>query len=146
MSGSVLLASSLLLAIFFGSIYREKRQAYLWVWSLAWILISVSFALPLIGRVPSAPVPTLLEPGSAVLAVIAMRDWFLLVASLTFVAAARLYASHSPWTLRLALIGGGSAVWALAYSKGWMILPLTVGAGVVLLVVARTFLHGGHKQ
>ena len=33
MSGSVLLASSLLLAVFFGSIYREKRQAYLWAWS-----------------------------------------------------------------------------------------------------------------
>ncbi|MGC1579929.1 MAG: hypothetical protein WA766_00510, partial [Candidatus Acidiferrales bacterium] len=146
MSGSVLLASSLLLALFFGSIYREKRQAYLWAWSFAWILISISFVLPLIGRVSFSATAPLPEPGSAALNVIAMRDWFLLLASLAFVAAARLYASQTRWTLRLVIVGAGSAVWALAYSKGWVILPVTIGAGVMLLLVARTFLHGGQKQ
>ena len=80
MSGSVLLASSLLLALFFGSLYREKRQAYLWAWSFAWILISVSFVLPLIGLISFSPTAPLPEPGSAALNVLAMRDWFLLVA------------------------------------------------------------------
>jgi diguanylate cyclase (GGDEF)-like protein/putative nucleotidyltransferase with HDIG domain len=146
MSGSVLLASSLLLALFFGSLYREKRQAYLWAWSFAWILISVSFVLPLIGLIPFSPAAPLPEPGSAALNVMAMRDWFLLAASLAFVAAARLYASQSPWKLPLSLIGAASVVWAVAYSKGWVILPVTIGAGVMLLLTARTFLHGGQKQ
>jgi len=146
MSGSVLLASSLLLAIFFGSIYREKRQAYLWVWSLAWLLISVSFFLPLVARIPNTPSPSLAEPGSAALVIIAMRDWFLLVAAITFVSAARLYASQTPWTTRLTLIGAGSAVWAFGYARGSVILPLTIAAGVMLLLAARTFLHGGQKQ
>jgi hypothetical protein len=146
MSGSVLLASSLLLALFFGSLYREKRQAYLWAWSFAWILISISFVLPLIGLIPFSPTAPLPEPGSAALNVMAMRDWFLLVASLAFVAAARLYASQSPWRQTLSLIGAGSIVWAVAYSKGWVILPVTIGAGVMLLLTTRTFLHGGQKQ
>jgi diguanylate cyclase (GGDEF)-like protein/putative nucleotidyltransferase with HDIG domain len=146
MSGSVLLASSLLLAIFFGSIYREKRQAYLLVWSIAWILISLSVVLPLAANISSSPNTPLPEPGSAALNVIAMRDWFLLVAALTFVSAARLYAGHSPWTLRLSLIGTFGAVWGLAYSRGWVILPLTIAAGVLLLFTARTFVHGGQKQ
>ncbi len=146
MSGSVLLASSLLLALFFGSIYREKRQSYLLVWSIAWVLISISFLLPLVGHVSSSLNSPLPEPGSAALNVIAMRDWFLFVAALAFIIAARLYAGQSSWARRLALTGAGAAAWGVAYSKGWVILPLTIGAGVLLLVAARVFAHGGQKQ
>ena len=138
MSGSVLLASSLLLAVFFGAFYREKRQAYLLVWSVAWILISISFVLPLVGHVSSSPNVPLPEPGTAALNIIAMRDWFLLVAALTFVSAARLYAGHSPWTRPFVLVGTGAAGWAVAYSRGLVILPVTIGAGVLLLLAART--------
>src|SRR5208282_123081 len=146
MSGSVLLSSTLLLAVFFGSMYREKRQAYLWVWSIAWLLVSASLAITLAGHQPALAAGTT-APGNTIAPwAMAMRDWFLVLASLTFLGAARLYASQNPWTQRLFLIGTGAAVWAVGYSRGWVTLPMSLAAGVLLLVVARTFLYVGHKQ
>ena len=43
MTGIVLFASALLLSIFFASIFREKRQMYLRLWSLAWLLVAVHY-------------------------------------------------------------------------------------------------------
>ncbi|MGB8593501.1 MAG: diguanylate cyclase [Candidatus Acidiferrales bacterium] len=135
MSGIVLVSSSLLLAVFFGSIYREKRQAYLWVWSLAWFLTSVQAAVPLLAR-----------PSSTAIWVTALQDWLLVIAALTFVAAARLYAGQAPWTQALALCGTGAGVWAVAYSRGLMEVGLTLGAGLALMLVAGIFWQSGRKQ
>ena len=42
-SAVVLLVSTVLLAVFFLFIYRQKRQQYLLVWSVAWLLTSLHF-------------------------------------------------------------------------------------------------------
>src|SRR5215469_14532940 len=55
MNPAVLLASAFLLAAFFTYMYRQKRQEYLLVWSLAWLLIAAHFvavAIPWHSRSP----------------------------------------------------------------------------------------------
>ena len=127
--------AALLLAIFFAFVYRQKRQSYLLVWALSWALIALHF----IG-------PAWAETGRAPAWAGTLTEWILAIAALTFYCSARLY-SQLELPLRRVVAGATiAAVWALAYSRGWIAAPLGLGVALLFLFVARTFWEEGRKQ
>ncbi|MGH9682862.1 MAG: diguanylate cyclase [Candidatus Acidiferrales bacterium] len=134
-SGVVLIAAALLLAIFFAFVYRQKRQTYLLVWALSWGLIALHFIGPAYAETGHAPAWT----GT-------LTEWILAIAALSFYCSARLYSQLS---LQLRGVVAGAtvaAVWALAYSRGWVAAPLGLGVALLFLLIARTFWEEGRKQ
>ncbi len=77
-SAVVLLVSTVLLAVFFLFVYRQKRQEYLLVWSGAWLLTSLHF------------LSSLFDLPGAHSWYEALNEWLLVGAALAFYAAARL--------------------------------------------------------
>jgi diguanylate cyclase (GGDEF)-like protein/putative nucleotidyltransferase with HDIG domain len=135
MNPAVLLASAFLLAAFFTYVYRQKRQEYLLVWSLAWLLIAIQFlniVIPWRGKSPQW--------------LDTLDEWLLACAALAFYAAARLYSRLSFQIRGLIAAAAVAAIWALAYSRGWIPAHLGLGVGLIFLVVARTFWEEGRKQ
>ena len=134
MTTFVLLASTLLLAAFFVFVYKQKRQPYLFAWSVAWLLLSVDFASVFLESVPSK------QPWQG-----ALSDFILTLAALAFYAAAQLYARIKLSVRILAIAVVSAVAWAFAASFGFP-LPLALGAGAVFFLVARTFWEEGRKQ
>jgi diguanylate cyclase (GGDEF)-like protein/putative nucleotidyltransferase with HDIG domain len=135
MTAFVLFSIALLLAAFFAFVYRQKRQNYLLVWSLGWVLIGlhyVSLLLESLVKFPSW--------------VNTFNAWLLAMAALVFYAAVRLYAHRTLPARRLIAASGLAAVWALAYAHGYVGRPLTLGVGVMFLVVALAFYEESRKQ
>ena len=135
MSPVVLLASSLLLALFFAYVYRQKRQQYLLVWSAGWALIAGHFLAPF------------LSPGGIATRWFATLDeWLLAVAALAFYASARMYARLSAHPRNVVAAATVAGVWALAYARSAVMIPLGVGVAVLFFLVAYTFWREGQKQ
>ena len=135
-SAAVVAVSSLLLATFFLFVYRQKRQDYLFVWSLAWLIHSVDW-------------------GARFAAVYfhfpgwfsGANEWLLALSALAFYGSALLYA-RKPLPTRE--IGGAAliaAVWAAVWAAGHLTFaPPKVGIALVLVLTARTFWHEGRRQ
>src|SRR5579862_3667450 len=138
MTAIIMSSSSVLLAIFFFSVFKEKRQTYLGVWAFAWLLVAFHYLMPVLHI---SAVPVLAAP----IWVKALSDWILVIASLNFLASARLYSGDRPWTQRLALLGTAAAVWAVGYGRGWLTMPLSVAAGTILFVTGFLFWRLGRK-
>jgi diguanylate cyclase (GGDEF)-like protein/putative nucleotidyltransferase with HDIG domain len=138
MTAIIMSSSSVLLAIFFFSVFKEKRQTYLGVWAFAWLLVAFHYLMPVlhISAVPALAAPIWVK---------ALSDWILVIASLNFLASARLYSGDRPWTQRLALLGTAAAVWAVGYGRGWLTMPLSVAAGTILFVTGFLFWRLGRK-
>ncbi len=135
MSAVVLLASAILLATFFIHVYRQKRQQYLLVWAMAWVLISLHF-ISLV--VDSQTIPARrFAP---------ISEWLLAMGALAFYCAARLYARQVVTVRGVIVAAGAAALWALAYTQDWVAAPLGLGVALLFLVVARTFWQEGRKQ
>jgi diguanylate cyclase (GGDEF)-like protein/putative nucleotidyltransferase with HDIG domain len=145
MSGIVLFASALLLSIFFASIFREKRQMYLRLWSLAWLLVSVHY-LALMVSSGSTTLAAVTFAGSQSAWSVALADWSLTLAILALLGAARLYSGHASWAQSLTVAAFGAIVWALAFSRGWVLVPVSLGAGLLLLMVAGVFAKVGRNH
>lgn len=135
LDAAVLLASTFLLAIFFTFVYRQKRQEYLLVWATGWLLASVYPINPAFGFWAASP------PWYE-----ALNEWSLAISALAFYCAAQLYARHTLPIRGVIAAAAGAAVWALAYTHGYIGAPLDLGVGVLLLLVARVFWHEGRKQ
>ena len=135
MSPVVLLASAFLLAAIFSFVYRQKRQPYLLVWSIGWLLIALQFVAPVLG--PRTAPPRLFDP---------LDEWLLVLAALAFYGTARLYARLTVTVQGVIAAAAAAAVWALAYSRGWIGAPLGLGIALVFLLVAQTFWEEGRKQ
>ena len=136
MTAFVLFSIAILLASFFAFVYRQKRQEYLLVWSLGWLIVGLHLVSPLLSPVVKFPawVPTL-------------NEWLMALAAIAFYSAARLY-SHLTMAARgLVAASAAAAVWALAYAHGYLGgAQLDLGVGLMFFVVARTFYEEGRKQ
>lgn len=131
----VFFASALLLGGFFGFLYRQKRQPYLLLWSIGWCVLAVK-----------SLAPVLLDGiGPASLAT-AIAGWLLICAALMFYSAARLYAGRTPATRWVIAAATVAALWAVAYSRNFVVVPLSLGAGLVLIVIASVFWHEARKR
>ncbi len=132
----VLLASTFLLAAFFVFVYRQKKQPYLFAWSVAWLLLSLHFATMLsVGLAPGHP-----------WWLSALNEWLLSAAALTFYCAARLYARLTSAWRGIVLAAIAAMVWAYADAHASVAIPLAIGTGLVFFFVARTFWHEGRRQ
>ncbi len=133
-SAVVLLVSTVLLAVFFLFIYRQKRQEYLLVWSVAWLLTSLHFFSSLFD------VPGVRSSFQAI------NQWLLVAAALAFYAAARLYARFTLATGPMIGAAGVFAIWAFAFVYGYWGVPASLGATLVFFLVAQIFWQEGRKQ
>lgn len=124
-----------LLAIFFAFIYRQKRQPYLLAWAVGWGLIAVRFFAP-----PFSPggLQRAWHGGA--------NSWILAAAAIAFYSSARIYARvHFRWRAVVAA-ASAAAIWAVAYSRGWVGAPLELGVALLFFLVARTFWQEAQKQ
>jgi len=133
--GVVLLTGALLLAAFFTYIYELKKQNYLLVWAGGWLALALT------------SLSGVVEPWfDRAIWISALQEWLLAVAGLLFLLAARLYARA---TVRVTAAFGVAAIallWAVAYAKDWVSVPLELGVALLLFAVARVFWQEGRKR
>jgi len=135
MTAAVLLAGALLLALFFSYVYQQKRQEYMLVWAAGWLLISLHFLVPALGT--QLTLPAWVNP---------FTEWLLALAGLAFYCAANMYARLKvPWK-GMAALAFAAGLWALAYTRGWINVPVGLGVGLLFFFIARTFWEEGLKQ
>ena len=131
----VMLGCATLLAVFFAFIYRQKRQTYLLAWVVGWLLIAFRFLTPVIAA--GGPQPNWYGGASS---------WFLAAAAIAFYSSARIYARVNFQWRAVVAAASAAAIWAVAYSRGWVGAPLELGVALLFFVVARTFWREAQKQ
>jgi GAF domain-containing protein len=129
------MASAFLLAIFFCYVYLQKRQRYLLVWSVGWLLVSVHFVTHVLR--PHVALPK--WSGTA-------NDWLLAVAALVFYCAARLYGRLEVYVSAIVAAAAALAVYGLAFERGLTPAPLGLFVTLIFFLIARTFWEEGRKQ
>jgi diguanylate cyclase (GGDEF)-like protein/putative nucleotidyltransferase with HDIG domain len=131
----VMSAGAALLGAFFAYMYGLKRQQYLLAWSGAWVLV----ALQSLGRGIDASqnFTSWQEP---------INEWLMAAAALVFLCSVQLYSRKPAWIRSATLAALAAAIWAEAYYRGYIAIPLRVGIAMVLLVVAGLFWREGKKQ
>jgi diguanylate cyclase (GGDEF)-like protein/putative nucleotidyltransferase with HDIG domain len=129
----VLGASSLLLGTLFASLYRQKRQKYLQMWSGAWFVLSAYFALAILREALSLPWLSALD------------EWLLVAAALTFLSATRLYGRISAAIGATTFAGAAAATWSFANAYGRLKLPVGAVTVVAFFLVAWTFWAAGRE-
>ena len=134
-SAVVLLAGSFLLGIFFAYVYRQKRQAYLLVWAIAWLLASLPFALYAFGGDHVFPVWVAI-----------VDEWVMAAAALAFYCSARMYARMKLSTRNVVLAAVVAGLWAFAYTQKWIAAPLGMGVASIFFGAAQIFWQEGRKQ
>ena len=136
--GMVLLACTLLVAVFFLILHRVKRQPYLLVWSAAWWL----FLLHLVVRAAASwAAPEWWIPWLH-----ALDEWLPALAALTFFCAARLYGRLNAPVAAMVVGAIVAAMWAAAYARGSFNVPVLLGVGLTYFAVGWTFWHEGRNQ
>ena len=125
---AVLLAGSLLLAAFFGAVYRQKRQEYVFAWTASWLLFAFHFLV------------MLFPAGQGTGRLFAVGQWFLALAATSLWISARLYSRKTAPTKIAIIVAGVATLWAGASWAGWADMP-SLGLGVAFLFVgaAREF-------
>ena len=130
-----LLLGTFLLAVFFASLYRIKRQSYLTTLAAAWLAMSVHLAGTI--AIQSAVLPAWTAT---------LNDWILALSALGFFAAVRVYAGQKVQSREVVAAAALAAIWALAYSRSWIGAPLGLGVGLVYFLIARVFWQESRKQ
>jgi diguanylate cyclase (GGDEF)-like protein/putative nucleotidyltransferase with HDIG domain len=131
----VFFASALLLGGFFWFLYRQKRRAYLLLWALGWCVLALKPLVPALSNGFASPQT-----------VAGIAGWLLAGAALLFYSAARLYAGRGPATRFLMAAAGLAAIWAVAYSQNYVAVSLSLGAALVLLLIAYVFWEESRKR
>ena len=129
------LIATVLVGIFFASIYSLKRQPYLLFWSVAWLL----YALHL------APAAASHWSGSNGVGT-AVSSFFFGLAGIGFFLGTQRYTRQKLWT-GLA-IGAGAVLAAWAALNAWQILPVSalLPAALIYIGVAYLFLRESHHH
>ena len=130
-----LLVGSFLLAAFFAFLYRMKRQSYLTVLAASWLALCVNIGIMI-------AIETSAMPSWAT----SLKAWVLALSALGFFAAARMYVGKTVQGREVVAFAAAAAIWALAFSRGWVPAPLELGVGLVYLLVAQTFWQESRKQ
>ena len=135
-TAAVVAISSLLLATFFLFVYRQKRQDYLFVWSLAWLIHGGNWTLRFAGGYFNFPAWFS-----------GVHEWLLVLWALAFYGSALLYArKRLPWR-EISAAAAIAAAWAAIWSSGYLqAAPPRIGAALVLFLTARIFWQEGRKQ
>jgi diguanylate cyclase (GGDEF)-like protein/putative nucleotidyltransferase with HDIG domain len=131
----VLTAGAFLLAVFFAYVHRQKRQDYLLVWALAWLLASLHFARYVVTS--SSAFPARYDPA---------YEWLMAAAALAFYSSSRLYAGLKLSKRAVLAVAGVAAVWSYVYSREWIPLPLGAGVAIAFFGAAQLFWQEGRKQ
>ncbi|MGA9886919.1 MAG: hypothetical protein WBQ31_05435, partial [Candidatus Acidiferrales bacterium] len=131
----VLLAGAFLLGVFFAYVYRQKRQAYLLVWAIAWMLASLPFAV--YAFVAHRAFPVWLD---------ITNEWMMAAAALAFYCSARIYARMNISTRNVVLAALLAVLWAYAYTQKWIAAPLGMGVAIIFFGAAHIFWQEGRKQ
>ena len=131
----VLLAGAFLLGVFFAYVYRQKRQAYLLVWAIAWMLASLPFGVYAFGGQRTFPIWVDIT-----------NEWMMAAAALAFYCSARMYARMKISTRNVVLVALLAALWAYAYTQKWIAAPLGLGVAILFFFAAQIFWEEGRKQ
>ena len=133
--------STFLLAAFFFSLYRRKRQAYLLAWSAAWLLWCLFFVIRN-GLV-------LIPPGIPRLWYRALDEWLSALSALAFFCAARLYVQLK---IRVPVIATAAAILAIWSGLhvfglfGFADKTVALGTALIYFFIAWTFGQEGRRQ
>jgi len=130
--------STFLLAAFFFSLYRRKRQSYLLAWSAAWLLMSLLFIV--------RNGVTLVPEGHFRLWYRMADEWLAALSALAFYCAARLYVRVSIPRRTVAGAAVILAVWSGLHIYGFTDVTVGLGVGLIYFVVGWTFWQEGHRQ
>src|SRR5579863_300838 len=134
MSAWVLLSGAVLLAAFFGVIYRQKRQAYLLAWTIGWFITALHFLANAISS-------------NGFAWQVALGEWLLALGALTFWCSALLYAQKKVPVNWVAVLAAATALLAVGNARDWSFLPpLDLFAGFLFFLAAGTFWNQGKKQ
>ena len=134
----VLLASTLLLALFFSFLYRLKHQDYLLAWSIAWGLFCIHFFTGVLMKLSGSEVWLKLDG--------IVNETVLVMASFAFYCAARLYAGLRISVRAVGAVVGIGLVWSIAHANHWVEVPVVLAMGILFLLVGYTFWEEGRKQ
>jgi len=130
--------STFLLAAFFFSLYRRKRQSYLLAWSVAWLLWCLFFVV----RNGLVWIPA----GSPRLWYRTLDEWLSALSALAFYCAARLYVRLKIPVSIVAVLAVLLAVWSGLHVFGFTSKTVALGTGLIYFFVAWTFAQEGHRQ
>jgi len=130
--------STFLLAAFFYSLYRRKRQSYLLAWSIAWLLMCLSFVIR--NGVPWIP------EGPLRLSYRALDEWLIALSALAFFCAAHLYVRLAIPIKIVTIAAAVLAVWSGLHVCGFTDKTVGLGVGLIFFAVGWTFWQEGHKQ
>jgi diguanylate cyclase (GGDEF)-like protein/putative nucleotidyltransferase with HDIG domain len=130
--------STFLLAAFFLSLYRRKRQPYLLAWSAAWLLWFLFFFI----RNGLVWIPE----GSPQLWYRTLDEWLSGLTALTFYCSARLYVRLKVPVRIVAAVAVILAVWSGLHVFGITSRTVALGSGLIYLIVAWTFGQEGRRQ
>src|SRR5271163_2006450 len=130
------LAATLLVAGFFAYIYNLKRQDYLLLWTVAWLLAALHHLGPALETwVPTGPLATALD------------QWTYGTAGIFFFLGAQRYARRTLWIIPAAATGALLGLWSLANASHWFTLvPVVVPSAVIFLGVAFLFWRENRRQ
>ena len=131
----IIAVCAVLVATFFLFVYRQKRQDYLFVWALAWMLNGADWAV----RFAAAQ--------------FRLPDWFsgvndalLVASSLAFYVSARYYARKAPPMRAVIAAAAAGAAWSGVHAAGYLHISPKLGVGVIFVLVARSFWTEGRRQ
>lgn len=130
--------SAFLLAVFFFSLYRRKRQAYLLAWSAAWLLMALDFIVRDSTTWVTAAPWSFLCRGFGV--------WLLALSALTFYVAARLYVRLVVSVKAMIAAALILAVWSGLHAHGFTGIANDAVVGLIYLAVGWTFWQEGRGQ
>jgi len=122
------LSGSFLLGVFLSSLYRQKQQQYLRLWSGGWFLLSLQSLFWLLSQTQAHA-----NWFSS------LAEWLFALVAITFYAAAQLYARKKPSVSVMAALGAIACVWAYADGFWGLKAPLNIGTAVVFFLAATVF-------
>ena len=134
-NAAIVAVSVLLVATFFLFVYRQKRQDYLFVWSLAWLLHAVDWGVRFAEA--SFHLPARFS---------SINEWLLGLSALAFYASARLYARKALSAQGFFAAAVSATIWSAVYGAGYLRISPEFGVAVIFLLVAVSFWQEGRRQ
>jgi diguanylate cyclase (GGDEF)-like protein/putative nucleotidyltransferase with HDIG domain len=130
-----LLAATSLIAGFFAYMYTLKRQTYLLLWTAAWALFALHYAIPALSFwIAEGPTYQ------------AIGRWVYALAGLSFFLGAQLYSQRKPWIVPVAAAAGILGLWAAADTIHLVPIPVMIPSALLFVGVAVIFWQESRRQ
>jgi diguanylate cyclase (GGDEF)-like protein/putative nucleotidyltransferase with HDIG domain len=130
------MAATLLVAGFFAYIHHLKRQDYLLLWTVAWLLVALHYLGPALESwVTLGPLQ------------VALDRWLYAMAGIFFFLGAQRYARRTLWVIPATVLGTVLALWALANAANWYtVVPVVIPSALIFVAVAGLFWRENRRQ